>query len=79
MNKEVELSVIIASLMNELGISEYKITKETIEKLKSDKKHIGIKAYKEGNSIIVQRTTREDYTMEELFIAKLRAVLKDDK
>lgn len=81
MNKETELSVIIASLMNELGISEYKITKETIEKLTSDKKYIGIKAYKEDNSIIVQRTTRKDYNLEELlndFVSKMMA-FKNDK
>lgn len=81
MNKETELAIIIASLMNELGISEYKMTQETISKLKSDKKYIGINAYKENGSVIVKRTTKEDYTLEDLlddFVSKLKA-LKDDK
>lgn len=81
MDKETELSVIIVSLMNELGISEYKITQETINKLKSDKKYIGIKAYKENGSVIVKRTTKEDYKLEDLledFVSKLKE-LKDDK
>lgn len=81
MDKETELSVIIASLMNELGVSEYKITQETIDELKNDKKYIGINAYKENDSIIVKRTTKEDYKLEDLledFVSKLKE-LKDDK
>lgn len=81
MDKETELSIIIASLMKELGVTSYKITKETLEELKSDKKYIGIKSYKEGGSITVQRTTKEDYTAEDLladFVKKLKA-LKNDK
>lgn len=81
MDKETELSVIIAVLMKELGLDEYKITQETINELKNDKKYIGIKAYKENGSITVQRTTKEDYKLEDLlddFVEKLKA-LKNDK
>ena len=81
MDKETELSVIIAVLMKELGLSEYKITQETIDELKNDKKYIGIKAYKQNGSITVQRTTKEDYKLEDLldeFVEKLKA-LKNDK
>lgn len=81
MDKETELSVIIAVLMKELGLTEYKITQETIDGLKNDKKYIGIKAYKENGSITVQRTTKEDYKLEDLlddFVEKLKA-LKNDK
>lgn len=81
MDKETELCIIISSLMNELGISEYKITQETINKIKNDKKYIGLKAYKENDSIIVKRTTKEDCKLEDLledFVNELKA-LKDDK
>ena len=81
MDKETELCIIISSLMNELGISEYKMTQETINKIKRDKKYIGIKAYKENDSIIVKRTTKEDCKLEDLledFVNELKA-LKDDK
>lgn len=81
MDKETELSVIIAVLMKELGLTEYKITQETIDELKNDKKYVGIKAYKQNGSIIVQRTTKEDYKLENLlddFVEKLKA-LKNDK
>lgn len=81
MDKETELSVIIAVLMKELGLTEYKITQETIDELKNDKKYIGIKAYKQNGSITVQRTTKEDYKLEDLlddFVEKLKA-LKNDK
>lgn len=78
MSKETELSVIIALLMKKLGLTEYTITAEMIDELKSDKKYVGFKAYKQNNSIVVKRTTREDYKLEDLLDIFMKA-LKNDK
>lgn len=78
MSKETELSVIIALLMKKLGLTEYTITAEMIDELKNDKKYIGLQAYKQNNSIVVKRTTREDYKLEDLLDIFMKA-LKNDK
>ena len=78
MNKETELCVIIALLMKKLELTEYTITGEMIDELKNDKKYIGLQAYKQNNSIIVKRTTREDYKLEDLLDIFIKA-LKNDK
>ena len=78
MSKETELSVIIALLMKKLELTEYTITGEMIDELKNDKKYIGLQAYKQNNSIVVKRTTREDYKLEDLLDIFMKA-LKNDK
>ena len=78
MSKETELSVIIVLLMKKLGLTEYTITAEMIDELKNDKKYIGLQAYKQNNSIVVKRTTREDYKLEDLLDIFMKA-LKNDK
>lgn len=78
MSKETELSVIIVLLMKKLGLTEYTITAEMIDELKNDKKYIGLQAYKQNNSIVVKRTTREDYKLEDLLDIFIKA-LKNDK
>lgn len=76
-----QLATIITVLLQRLGVDEVEISAKEYDSAQKDKHYIGLEAKRttSGGSITVRRTTREDYSEEEILMCKLENLIDDFK
>lgn len=71
-----QLATIIGVLLQRLGVDEVEISSKEYNSVQKDKHYIGLEAKRSnGGNITVKRTTKEDYSDEEILMHKLENLI----